>query len=293
MTEQNKKHSLALGLCVKNNAIGLPKCFENISKLRTLFDKFMIVIYYDNSNDNSLRICIELTKKYDLKTVVMNSNCKNPVTNIRTVDIANARNNILKYVYSEECNDYNLFGMMDTNKYSCQGDIKIDVIEKYLNDETMFDKWDSLTFAREPYYDIWAFSNDAFQLGCWSYPKDVMDSYSSCYTVESYQNELIQYIKNTLLAEENKGKLLPVDSAFCGFGLYKKHIFKGCVYNGYLTDKYIDKELLKKNLEKYPLKKVNTMVDCEHRHFHMMAKRLNNAKIMVACDQAFTYFYSY
>ena len=289
MTEQNKKHSLALGLCVKNNAIGLPKCFENISKLRTLFDKFMIVIYYDNSNDNSLKICIDLTKKYDLKTVVINANCKNPtLPNARTVNIANARNNIVNYLNMDENSDYKLFGMMDTNNYSCQGDIKIDVIEKYLNDETMFDEWDSLSFARKPYYDLWAYSSDIFQIGCWSYPR-FNDGYSC--TVYKYMDDMKNHINKTLLAEENKGKLLPVDSAFCGFGLYKKDKFKNCIYNGNYNVSYIDKTIIKKNLEKYPLKNImSNNGDCEHRYFHMMAKRLNNAKIMVACDQAFTYF---
>lgn len=289
MTEQIQKHNFALGLCVKDNAVGLPKCFKNISKLRTLFDKFMIVIYYDNSKDNSLELCLELTKKYDLKTNIINENCKNQtLLNARTINIANARNHIVKYINSDEHSDYKLFGMMDTNNYSCQGDIKLDVIEKYLNDKTMFDKWDSLSFARKPYYDKWAYSSDIFQIGCWSYPR-LNDGYSC--TAYKYMEDMGDHINKTLLAEENKGKLLPVDSAFCGFAFYKKDKFKNCIYNGYYNLNYIDKTMMKYNLQKYPLKNIITnMGDCEHRQFHMMGKRLNNANIMVACDQAFTHF---
>ena len=50
----NNEHSCIVGLCVKNNAKGLPKVFENMSNLKTLFDKFLVVVYYDESKDNSL-----------------------------------------------------------------------------------------------------------------------------------------------------------------------------------------------------------------------------------------------
>jgi hypothetical protein len=281
------KHSCVVGLCVKNNAVGLPKVFENLSKFELLFDKFLILAYYDKSKDNSLELLILLSKKYNLHCKIINANCIIPDSKNRTVNIANARNYILKYIYNYG-DDFDLFAMMDSNAYSCQGDIKLDVIEKYLKDEELYNGWDGLSFARNPYYDTWAYSDDVFQLGCWTYPKDVS---SNEYTkILTYMDHINERIKNTLHNPSNKGKLIPVDSAFCGFAIYKKEVFRDCSYEGITTLNYMNKELLIKNLNTYKLDITNGIKiqqDCEHRQFHMMAKQKNGARIMVACDQAF------
>lgn len=288
----NSKSNCVIGLCVKNNKKGLPKVFDNISKLCQLFDKLIIVVYYDESNDNSFDLLRILTQKYELKTVILNANCKVRTTGPRTVDIARARNGILKYIYSQ-CSEYEMFIMMDSNHYSCVGDIKPDVLEKYLNNEQKYNEWDALSFLRKPYYDFWAYSDGVFQLGCWTYPQISEEKAKelNIYNVEMYQKEMAKYMKKTIEAEENKGKLVEVDSAFCGFALYKKSAFKDCYYNGLFTTEYMDKVLLEKNLELYKLPgeitKIKNMPDCEHRFFHMMAKKVNNAKIMVACEPVF------
>jgi glycosyltransferase involved in cell wall biosynthesis len=41
---------------VKNCGPYLPKVFENIEKMGSLFDDYKIVVYYDKSNDNTLDI---------------------------------------------------------------------------------------------------------------------------------------------------------------------------------------------------------------------------------------------
>ena len=285
----SNNHSCIVGLCVKNNAQGLPKVFDNMSRLKSLFDKFMVVAYYDKSEDNSLDLIIELAEKFNLKCVVINAECENPVYNSRTVNIANARNQILRYIYNHG-EEFDLFAMMDSNNYSCQGNIHLDIVSKYLNNEEYYNNWDMLSFARKPYYDTWAYSDDVFQLGCWFYPR--VSSSSEYITALKYMDHINERIKNTIHNPNNKGKLIPVDSAFCGFALYKKKAFRGCRYEGLFTLKYMNKELLKKNFETYKIDKSRAFVnkeDCEHRQFHMMAKQKNGARIMVACDQAFSY----
>ena len=48
---------------VKNCGPYLRKVLENIEKIGSLFDDYSIIIYYDNSTDNTL----EILKEYQLK----------------------------------------------------------------------------------------------------------------------------------------------------------------------------------------------------------------------------------
>jgi hypothetical protein len=284
----NNEHSCIVGLCVKNNAKGLPKVFENMSNLKTLFDKFLVVVYYDESKDNSLDLLIELSVNYGLDYVIINEECEMPTYNSRIANISKARNYIINYIYHFG-QEYDMFVMMDSNDYSCQGNIKLNVINKYLN-KPEYDKWDSVSFARNPYYDVNAYSDDVFQIGCMFYPKETSKQFT---TALQYRKAINERIRNTIFSPSNRGKLIPVDSAFCGFALYKKEAFRGCRYDGMFSFKYINKELLQKNMETYKIDKSRGFInkeDSEHRQFHLMAKHNNGAKIMIACEQAFTYF---
>ena len=274
----------AFGLCVKNNAVGLPKVFENISKIRMLFDECSVIAYYDASSDDSLSLLRSLGKHYDIPVYILNQQGKKHPPAYRTMNIARARNGILGELYTNPVfNKYELFAMMDSNDYSCQGDIKPDVLRRYLTYD-FYGEWDSLSFARKPYYDLWAYSSGVFQLGCWSYPPMNVGGGA---TYAQYVNAMVENINKTILAEENAGKLIEVDSAFCGFALYKKDVFYRCYYNGKQTRTFFEPSSLAANLQEFKLSHSCQRGDCEHRHFHMMAKRLKGAQIMVACDQVF------
>jgi hypothetical protein len=274
----------AFGLCVKDNAVGLPKVFDNIHHIRHLFTECAVIAYYDRSNDNSLELTRSLGKRYGITTIVLNADATLTTDGMRTVKIARARNGVLSELYTNPAfSDYELFAMMDSNDHSCQGDVCPDVIRRYLTRE-FYGEWDSLSFARKPYYDLWAYSSGAFQIGCWCYPPGALGGGT---TASRYQDMMKQQINATILASENAGKLVEVDSAFCGFALYKKDVFRGCHYNGMNSTKYMDPKLLGENMRMFRLTRNHQKCDCEHRHFHMMAKQLRGAKIMVACDQAF------
>lgn len=279
--ENNDKiHNCIFGLCVKNNNEGLPKVFENISKIRNLFSKIHVVAYYDQSRDDSLMKLQSLAKEYDIGISILNETGQNPINKYRTVSIANARNNILKYVMGDKGSEYDLFVMMDSNSYSCQGDIRPPVLQKYLQND-LFCKWDSLSFARKPYYDLWAFSDGPFQLGCWSYPP-----MGGPVNVSDYQKALQRYIESILKNENANNKLVPVDSSFCGFAIYKKEKYRKCFYSGDIQLQFFDQDKLKLNLHHFPIKNPNVL-DCEHRAFHFRGKKLNNAQMYIACTELF------
>lgn len=274
----------AFGLCVKNNSAGLPKVFDNINKVRGLFDDISVIAYYDASSDDSLALLSVLGKHYNIPVYILNGANRRTPRSHRTVNIARARNGILGELYMNPVFDkYELFAMMDSNDYSCQGDIQPGVLRRYLTYE-FYGEWDALSFAREPYYDLWAYSSGVFQLGCWSYPPMAVGGGA---THAQYRNAMVGHINNTILAKENAGKLIEVDSAFCGFALYKKDVFYGCYYNGLPSTTYFDPSALAANLQSFKLFRSHQKGECEHRHFHMMAKRTKGAKVMVACDQVF------
>jgi hypothetical protein len=239
-----------------------------------------------------------LSKHYNIPTLILNEDGSKTVPDKRTVNIARARNSILQEFYENPSfKNYELFAMMDSNHYSCQGDIRPNIVAKYLTGD-LYDGWDSLSFARKPYYDLWAYSDGVFQIGCWCYPRSITLSgmarsnrtTTELATISQYQNDMKKRFDDTIFADKNSGKLVSVDSAFCGFALYKREPFRGCFYNGERSTKYMDKMLLLDNLTTYRIARNGQTDDCEHRHFHMMAKRLNNARIMIACDQAFSEF---
>lgn len=271
------QHKCIFGLCVKNNAVGLPKVFHNISKFRQLFSKVHIVAYYDLSNDQSLFLLRNLAQRYGISITVLNQTGSVPTGPHRTLNIAKARNGILDWVMSNNGQEYDLFAMMDCNNYSCQGDAKVDVLAKYLANDK-FNEWEGLTFARKPYYDMWALSIGPFHIGVWTYPR--FDAYK-------YMEALGQCFQNVVDNPDNAGKLIEVDSAFAGFAIYKKEAYRGCRYSGILQSKYFDQKKLADNKARFPIRRPSKR-DCEHRCFHFMGKRLKNARLMLAVDQVFT-----
>ena len=49
---------------VKNCGPFLEKVFKNIENISTIFEDYKIIIYYDNSNDDSLQILQDFSRLY-------------------------------------------------------------------------------------------------------------------------------------------------------------------------------------------------------------------------------------
>ena len=159
----------------------------------------------------------------------------------------------------------------------CSAPIRINLLKKYIeNDEN----WDSLSFNRNIYYDIWALSIDSYLLSCWHFHDSIAIA------------KMIQYVKNKLF-ELNENELLECRSAFNGFAIYKKSKFVDCFYDWEIKNTYnlITEEEVKKNekevglsftLNKSYHSMINPLTDCEHRYFHMKAIEKNNAKIRIS-----------
>jgi len=259
--------------CVLNCEKYLINVFKNIEKIGNIFDNYKIIIAYDISIDNSLKLLFDIKDKFknicDIEIIVN----KNPLSNYKTENIANARNSILNYIKNDKDNiNYEYFIMMDVDDVSDKK-INIDILYKYL----IRDDWDSLSFNREDYYDIWALSIKPYVVSCWHWADKQINS---LFVVDMMKDYISKKLK-----ELNSEDLLECYSAFNGFAIYRKDKFINSYYsNNIFKSLYlIDNDLIKENIKIINQTiKINLLEDCEHRFFHLNAIKKYGAKIKIS-----------
>jgi hypothetical protein len=246
-----------------------------------LFADFRIIIAFDKSDDKSLVKLVqhkhELGDKMD---IIIN---RNHLSNIRTENISNARNSIMRNIRDKINSGYSIeewkyFIMMDMDDV-CSHCMDLDVFKRaMINSE----KWDSVSFNRIGYYDLWALSIDSFVYSCWGWhnPFEVVEI-------------MREYIVNKL-DQSSPDDFIECRSAFNGFAIYKTDKFIDCDYDWRIPKKYMNREEIKENqriLGKRgsfsPLDKQTDEPDCEHRSFHMMATAKNGARIRITPEKLF------
>jgi len=267
---------------VKNCAPYLSKVLENMEQLGSLFHEYAILIYYDHSTDNTLRILQDYQQKNKNLSIYINKNTLSP---FRTHNIANARNTCLQYIKQHK-DKYPFFIMMDCDDVNCK-EINLDVLKKYLYENT----WDGLSFNTSPkYYDIWGLSIYPF---CFSY-NHFNNNVKNYNIIQDFMDKLLKKA-----AEENK--LVSCISSFNGFSIYRTDKFLNTYYDGRVRVDLIPKQNLTAHMKitnsrliykQYykPDGSVNVdgrYEDCEHRAFHIQARQNAGAKIMIAPEVLF------
>lgn len=267
---------------VKNCGPYLNKVLENMKKISSIFDDYQIVIYYDNSNDNTLEILKKFQEKNPKMFFYVN---RNLASQFRTHNLAIARNFCLNYV-RQNIQKFPFFIMMDCDDVNCK-EINIDILKKYLHIET----WDGLSFNSKPkYYDIWALSIYPF---CFSY--------NHFNNNVKYYDIIQNYIDKLLTKAKSENKLVECISSFNGFSLYRTSKFLNTYYDGRVRLDIIPKVNLEAHktvtksklvFKQYfkPDGKVNVDAryeDCEHRAFHIQARQNSGAKIMISPEILF------
>ena len=242
----------------------LDSVFENMECIGNLFEDYAIVVYYDRSMDNTITKLKEYSKRNLRFSFYTNTELMSPH---RTHNIAKGRNYCLDQL-RKKYSDFPYFIMMDCDDV-CSTQMNIDVLRKWL---CRYAEWDSLSFSRKPYYDIWALSIDDYMFSCFHFEPN-------------YTEQLGRYI-TLKLNSCSSDKLISCYSAFNGFAIYKTEIFMNCEYDGKLTIDYLPiKDIIKKfgpiSYKVYPHE------DCEHRRFHYEAIQLHGARIRISSDQLF------
>ena len=244
---------------VKNCGSYLDKIFNNMEKIGTLFEEYVIIIYYDKSDDNTLQKLQQYQKLNNKLKFHVNKDKTSPY---RTHNISKGRNYCLQEIRNHY-KKYEYFMMMDCDD-RCAYDINIRLLNEYLKRTD----WDSLSFNHPAgYYDLWALSKRPFIFSCHHF---------------NNANLWREYI-DRLLAKCKKSDLISCFSAFNGCAIYRTPKFINCYYDGRYRNDYIPKNLLYENIKVAGnINNKQNKEDCEHRHFHFQAVLKNNARIRIS-----------
>lgn len=247
---------------VRNCEKYLDNIFSIMEKIGTLFEDYRIILYYDESDDNTLEKLNNYSKKNDKFVLLINTE---QLLQFRTHRIALGRNKCLKTM-REKFDDYDHFIMMDCDD-RCNYNINLNLLENYL----LRSDWDSLSFNHPAgYYDTWALSKRPFVVSCHNFKNAGLG-----------QNYITNIIKRT-----PKDKLIRCLSAFNGFSIYRTNKFNDCWYDGRFRLDYIPKNLLNENImfagKVMMPNNSYSIEDCEHRYFHFSAVKTHNARIMIS-----------
>ena len=124
---------------VKNVGRFLPKIVTNMKTLGTVFDEYVMVFFYDHSDDDTWHVLEEL-KQYNNNIVIINN--PQPLSSAapRTYKIAHARNSLLNAIRNSY-KHYEYFIMMDAKiVQNPVGDVP-----KYVFNNAI---WEDFYFAR-------------------------------------------------------------------------------------------------------------------------------------------------
>lgn len=256
---------------VKDCAQYLERVLANMEKIGGVFDEYVIILCYDDSRDNTLKILTDYVNKNSrfrllINTTLVESSC-------RTHKIANARNHCLKHM-QEYFSNYKYFIMMDCDDV-CASPVNLEVLKNNMKRTD----WDGLSFnSSRPYYDLWALSMKHLVYSCWHF--------SQPNTHQIYK-DAIQHLFRTC----PPGELVSVYSAFNGFAIYRTHKFINSCYDGQSRLDLIPPFLMEQNKricgEITPYYWGGPDQDSEHRSFHLHAIFHNNAIVAISPEILF------
>jgi hypothetical protein len=252
---------------VKNCSQYLEKVLQNIETIGNIFKNYKIIIAYDESSDDSLQI-LQNYQNIHTDNFILYIGTE-PLTPYRVQNIARARNKCLQIIKTNFAH-FEYFIMIDCDEV-CSKPINSENLLYYLINN---DDWDALTFNKNPYYDLWAFSKYPYSFGCFHF-KD--------------WKAWGRYIEK-IINETPPKTLIPCLSAFNGFGIYKTNKFINCYYDSKPRLDLLPDHLIQENIRASGpilLKGKAAIIDCEHRSFHLMAIHNNNARIRIAPEILF------
>lgn len=220
---------------VRNCEPYIKNILGHIEKCGKKFNDYAVVIYENDSNDNT-RAILNKHKKANYH-YIFEDNITEPR---RTMRLANGRNKVLEKVkqLNSERNYYSYLIVLDMDDINNSGTF-VDSIDSCF---TPLNDWDVLTGNQTGrYYDIWALRKP----GVIDY-----DFMRERKTADFRKHAEIEHLLGHTHFEKNG--LLEVDSAFGGIAIYKISALKGCKYVGEYDD--------------------DGSENCEHVEFHKCIK---------------------
>jgi len=202
---------------VKNVERTIEKNIQHALETGSNFEKFKIVIYENDSTDNTKGILNKYIKNKNIKIICENISGNNEKENnkiwaytevtgsnhpCRIEHISNARNKLLNEINKPEYDEFThvIVVDLDSNGWHIPG---------ILDSFNISSNWDAVFANSYNYYDFYALRTSFFPFG----PEIIGESF---WNLPSYKFE---------------NELVPVFSAFNGIGIYKKEILKNYKYD--------------------------------------------------------------
>jgi len=238
------------------------KSFTNIDLLCKFFNKVHIIIFENDSSDNTRNLLIKWASYSNVnisKKIILEEklNSKFP---LRAHRLAYCRNQILNYIFDNNLDkdyQYAFHCDLDDRFWSLDYESICNCFQYDLN------KWDAMfpVNTNYTYYDYWALRCEQ----TW-FNKNIF-----CCEIENNEryNEFEKHISElSSFFKKNKKKLIDVQSAFNGLGIYKLNSLKNCRYNA------------KFNCTKCKGKKRGCLEDNDHIGLHKNMIK-NNLKLFI------------
>jgi len=252
-------------MTVRDCAPYLFQVLYNIERLRTLCKEFHLIVAYDHCMDGSETL-LQLYQWFSSYPVYLLPSTETSVH--RTVRIANARNRCLEKL---ETLSVPFHFMIDADDVNCAS-WNLSLVKSYLER----DDWDSVSFNRKNYYDIWALMYSPFNHHCWGFL--------------SHSRDVVEFMKQDVTKRLDEcDEWIPCDSAFNGFAIYRTPLFKGIRYDGEYKNlrPLIGEDKRRQTLDALKPLELPLVLDeaypqsCEHLYYHLLAKQ-RNARIYIS-----------
>jgi len=220
--QKMKSSSLIIGGTCRDVSKYIPDIIKSIDACGEKFKKYHVIIYENDSSDDTRNKLIELKKN---NYTYLFENGLDDKFQSRTKRLAYGRNLIidqLRYMCEQDSWDY--FLNLDMDNVNCKGTF-VNTIDNCFN-SSIDDSW-AVQSANQVigYYDRWALRiPKLFNYDCWL---KIKKHGRSDQTIKKYVYPKLDF------SYKSKGLLIPVKSAFGGTALYKiKSIPSYCKYNG-------------------------------------------------------------
>ena len=216
-----KQYNVIFGATIRNVEPYIINGLKNIDLCGSKFNNYSVVIYENDSTDNTRKLLND--NKKDNYHYIFEDNV---TENRRTMRLENGRNKILNKVRELNINnEYQYMIILDLDDINNSG-MFVNSIESCFNyDENT---WDVLTGNQtNMYYDLWALrKKDDMEYDCWEKVRE-----------NGHTNESIHTFVQSKYKRYQPGQLLEVDSSFGGIAIYKlSSIPNSCNYIGSLPD---------------------------------------------------------
>jgi len=215
------------GVC-KNTAKGFDNVKASIERLAPYFDDYAIIIYENNSSDNTVELYSTWAKANDRLHFMSETLNKEELDKIslrgnggHIVHIARARQKVLDVILDQRYNDFRYVIMADLDKFAPWDTVEI--LRTIQHPDHPFDA----VFANGS-YDTFALRSPQFNFGAEHVGRSIWFS------------KMHRYVGFELKRQLESRKWLPVESGFGGLAIYQRESLKGSSYGCKIDSTYYE-----------------------------------------------------